>query len=144
MNESNNDPELHRKLSWSLLLLRLSSFLVVFMWTADKFVNPEHAAKIFKVFYKIDGLSNVLAYTIGSVQMLILLAFLVGFQRGISYGLVLLMHTVSALSSFPKYLDPWSNLLFFAAWPMLAALFVVYWMREYDTYSVDGRRVARQ
>jgi hypothetical protein len=32
-----------KRLQWSLLLLRLTVFLVMFMWTIDKFVNPGHA-----------------------------------------------------------------------------------------------------
>ena len=38
-------------------------------------------------------------------------------------------------SSFGRYLDPWTapNLLFFAAWPMLAAIFALYYLRDLDT-----------
>lgn len=32
-----------------------------------------------------------------------------------------------------QYLDPFNNLLFFAAWPMLAACFAFYLLRELDT-----------
>jgi hypothetical protein len=34
-----------------------------------------------------------------------------------------------------QYLNPWepNNLLFFAAWPMLAACFSLYLLRELDT-----------
>jgi hypothetical protein len=31
----------------ALLLLRLSVFLVMFMWTLDKFLNPGHTAQVY-------------------------------------------------------------------------------------------------
>ncbi|NER79557.1 MAG: hypothetical protein F6K42_08230 [Leptolyngbya sp. SIO1D8] len=48
------------------------------------------------------------------------------------------MHAVSTLASFPRYLDPFTtpNLLFFAAWPMLAACFGVFFLRDLDTLWV--------
>lgn len=35
------------RLSLSLLGLRLTVFLVMLMWTLDKFIRPEHAAGVF-------------------------------------------------------------------------------------------------
>jgi hypothetical protein len=46
---------------------------------------------------------------------------------------VLLLHAVSTFSSYRQYLDPFNNLLFFAAWPMLAACFTLYTLRDLDT-----------
>jgi len=49
---------------------------------------------------------------------------------------VLLLHGVSTLSSFHQYRFPFenkTNLLFFAAWPMLAACFTLYYLRDLDT-----------
>jgi len=43
------------------------------------------------------------------------------------------MHAVSTLSSFPQYIDAFNNLLFFAAWPMLAACIALFLLREHDT-----------
>jgi len=40
------------KLQFSLLFLRLTVFLVMFMWTIDKLINPGHAAKVFEKFYR--------------------------------------------------------------------------------------------
>ncbi len=46
-----------RKLSLSLLVLRLSVFVVMLVWSVDKFVRPEHAAAVFERFYLIDNLT---------------------------------------------------------------------------------------
>lgn len=78
-----------RRISVALLLLRLSVFLVMLMWTLDKFVKPDHAAAIFKKFYLIGGLSNVPIYIIGTIQLVIILGFVAGFQKRWTYLLVL-------------------------------------------------------
>ena len=124
-----------KRLSLSLLFLRIGVFVVMFIWTLDKFVNPEHTAKVFEVFYMIPGLSKSAAYTIGTIQAVVVIAFVVGFKKRISYGLVLLMHTISTVSSYARYFDPWTgpNLLFYAAIPMLAATIALYLLREQDT-----------
>lgn len=123
------------RLKTSLLLLRWGVFIVFFMWTIDKFINPEHAAAVFEKFYFIEGLSNILAYAIGAVQLVVVLSFVLGFKKRISYGIVFILHFASTVLSYERYLDPWTspNLLFFAAWPMLAAIFVLYLLRDQDT-----------
>jgi uncharacterized membrane protein YkgB len=127
-----------RRIPVALLLLRLSVFLVMLMWTLDKFVNPNHAAAVYQNFYLISGLSNQMFYIIGAIQLIIILGFVAGFQKRWTYLLVLFFHAVSTFSSFPKYLAPFDNLLFFAAWPMLAACFTLYYLRDMDTlWTVD-------
>ncbi|MEQ8541725.1 MAG: hypothetical protein RIB93_30235 [Coleofasciculus sp. D1-CHI-01] len=127
-----------RRISVALLSLRLSVFLVMLMWTLDKFVNPDHAAAVYQNFYLISGLSNQMFYVIGAIQLMIILGFVTGFKKRWTYLLVLFFHAVSTFSSFPKYLAPFDNLLFFAAWPMLAACFTLYYLRDMDTlWTVD-------
>jgi hypothetical protein len=120
------------KLGWSLFILRLGVFIVMLVWTLDKFVSPGHTAAIFENFYGIGGLSATLAYVIGALQLILIIAFVVGYRKTISYGLVMVLHAISTFSSFPQYLDAFSNLLFFAAWPMLAACVALFVLRDYD------------
>ncbi len=122
-----------QRISLALLLLRLGVFLVMVMWTLDKFFNPQHAARVFQKFYLIGGLSTPAFYAIGGAEIVLLLAFLVGYQRKVTYGAVLLLHAISTLASFRMYLTPFPNLLYFAAWPMLAACFALYSLRDLDT-----------
>jgi putative oxidoreductase len=119
----------------SLLSLRYGVGIVMVMWTLDKFVNPEHAAKVFSFFYKIGGLGNTAIYAIGALQLAVVGAFLLGIKKKWSYGAIFALHAISTFSSFAMYLDPWGprNLLFFAAWPMLAACFALYQLKEVDT-----------
>ena len=112
------------------------------MWTIDKFVRPEHAAAVYENFYFISGLNNTIFHLIGAIQLAIIIGFLLGYQKKITYGAVLLLHGISTLSSFAKYLAPFSdgNLLFYAAWPMLAACFALYYLRDLDTRWVIDKR----
>ncbi len=141
-SELNTESEMSRRLAWCLLWLRLGIATVFVMWTVDKFVNPEHTAAVFKKFYKIGELSNELSYTIGAIQMLLIVCFIIGLFRTFSYGVILVLHAISTFSSYKNYLDPWTypNLLFFAAIPMLAACVTVWWLRKYDLFSVDAAR----
>tara|TARA_R110001583_G_scaffold21964_11_gene82913 strand:+ start:806 stop:1219 length:414 start_codon:yes stop_codon:yes gene_type:complete len=123
---------LQNRLQWSLFSLRLSIFIVMFMWTMDKFVNPAHGALVLKAFYGINESSNTLFYILGALQLLLVLAFVTGIKKRISYGLILLIHASSTFASFPRYIDGFNNLLFFAAWPMLGACLALYLLRDAD------------
>ena len=125
-------PELKNRLEWSLFSLRLGVFIVFIMWTLDKFFNPGHTAKVFEIFYGISGSSATAVYIMGALQLLLVLAFMTGVKKRISYGLILLMHAGSTFSSFSRYIDGFNNLLFFAAWPMLAACLALYLLRDLD------------
>ena len=112
--------DVRTRLQWSLLALRLGVFIVMFVWTLDKFVNPGHSIAIFEKFYSIPGLGETVAYIMGALQ------------------LILVLHGGSTLSALGQYLDAFNNLLFFAAWPMWAACFVLYFMRDQDTKFTLG------
>lgn len=137
-----NDSQL-RHLPLSLFLLRLGVLAVMVPWTIDKFVRPEHAAGVFGHFYLMPGMGETFFLLVGAVQLLILLGFALGYFKTWTYGLVLAMHAVSTLSSWKMYLAPFAegpNLLFFAAWPMLAACVALFLLRDHDTLYSPGSR----
>ncbi|MGB0134118.1 hypothetical protein [Dokdonella sp.] len=131
-----------KRLSLSLLGLRLSIFLVMLMWTLDKVIRPEHAASVFAKFYALDGFGTTIIMALGVLELVLLLAFVTGFARRFTYGTVLLLHAGSTLSSWQQYLHPYEggNLMFFTAWPMLAACFALYLLRDADRMTIGGRR----
>lgn len=128
-----------------LLVLRLTVFLVMLVWTLDKFVEPQHASKIMEHFYFIKGVSDSMIYIIGALELTVLVGFAAGFAKKWTYGLVLLFHAVSTLSSYNQYVHPLvaPNLLFFAAWPMLGACFALYYLRDLDTLFRISRAAAQ-
>ena len=125
-----------RRIPLTLLLLRLSVFLVMLMWTLDKFIRPEHAADVFGKFYFIGGLGHTIIYIIGAIQLAVIIGFVLGWQKPFTYAGVLFFHAVSTFSAFKQYFAPFAdvNLLFFAAWPMLAACFALFYLKHLDTY----------
>lgn len=124
----------NKSLPIALFGLRISIFLMMFMWTIDKLINPAHAGKIYEKFYFIGGLEGSVMQVLGVVELTILTMFLVGLYKKFSYGFVLVIHAVSTLSSFKQYLSPFEgpHLLFFAAWPMLAACIALFLLRDED------------
>ncbi|KJG54218.1 membrane protein [Photobacterium kishitanii] len=128
-------PKLKNKLGLGLLGLRLSIALVFTMWALDKVLVPEHAMKIFTSFYGLN-ISSSLLVVLGIAQLVFITIFVMGLWKNITYLIILVLHAGSTFSSFAKYLDPFNNLLFFAAWPMLAACFVLYLLRDHDIYTI--------
>ena len=127
-----------KRIATSLLLLRLSVFVVMLMWTLDKFVNPGHASRVLENFFGISGFGEAAFLIIGALEMLLILAFVTGSWKRLSYGLILVLHAASTFVSYAQYMDPFNNLLFFAAWPMLAACVTLYALRDLDTIAVTG------
>jgi hypothetical protein len=116
---------------WALFLLRLGVFIVMFAWTLDTFISPEHSANIFHNFYFINAVGSQILMIIGRLEMLIILAFLGGIWKRWTDGFVMPLHAVSTFSSWQFYTIK-INLLFFAAWPMLAACVALYLLRDLD------------
>lgn len=126
----------NKKLQVGLFLLRITVFLVMFMWTLDKLVRPEHGAAVFQVFYRLPLSGEGIMYAIGALELIVIFGFLLGIFKSWTYGLVLVFHLISTLSAYQQYLMPFEsvNLLFFAAWPMLAACICLFLLREEDTF----------
>lgn len=144
--ENMTNQDLAAQLGVPLLLIRMGVAIVFFMWTLDKLLNPEHAARVFAAFYMIPSLTETASYIIGSLQMIVVLAFLAGAFKRFSYTAVFVMHLVSSASTYARYFDPWTgtNLLFFAALPMLAGCWALVVLREHDRIlSVDAWRDKR-
>ena len=123
------------RLPLSLFLLRVGVFVVMLMWTLDKFLHPEHSTSVYEHFYFLPGLGSSLFYLIGAVELALIIGFLAGFKKRFTYAAILTLHAVSTVSSYRQYLTPFQSghLLFFAAWPMLAACFALYFLRDADT-----------
>lgn len=118
-----------------MLILRYGVFVVMLMWTMDKFINPEHAARVFAKFYGLEGLGEGLMYGVAGMELLVITGFVLGLYPSVTYGIVLVLHAISTFSCYAQYLDPFENLLFFAAWPMLTACVALYLLRDLDTWG---------
>jgi len=124
-----------KKLALSLFFMRITVFVALLMWTFRKILSPERSAAVFKKFYFVPGLSDNIVYVLAALQLAIIIAFVLGLFKRWTYGLVFFMHGVATITPIKQYFTPYegSHLLFFAAWPMFAACFALYILRDQDT-----------
>ncbi len=130
-----------KRLAIALLALRVTLGLFMLQWGVEKFVVPGTTLAIFRNFYGLN-LGSFVPPVVGAVQVVLALAFLVGYRPRITYGVFLAMRTVTTLATIPRLLAPWnpvSNHLFIAGVPVLAGFFALYLLRDWDRYRIPGR-----
>ncbi|MGH7614405.1 MAG: hypothetical protein ACREMW_10255 [Gemmatimonadales bacterium] len=134
---------------WALAVLRLSLGVFLLLWGLEKFAIPTTTVGIWHKFYGL-GLAASLVPLVGALESVLALAITGGLWRRASYGLGLVLHAVSVLSSWRQLIDPWGlrsggspNHLFLAGVPVLAGFVALYLLRERDGWTLDawlGRR----
>nr|WP_298373624.1 hypothetical protein [uncultured Halomonas sp.] len=117
-----------------LLALRLSTALFLLIWVGEKLLAPEIARRVSETFYGVSP-SDTSMLIVGIIQGIVVLLFALGFAKTWTYGAVLLMHTVSVFSTFPRLMNPYEppNHLFWAAVPLLIAIGLLFALRHRDT-----------
>jgi hypothetical protein len=85
---------------------------------------------------------------LGVAELILSLALLLGFYRTISYGLSLLVHTVTIVVSWRQLFDPWGlakagSHLWISTWPTWGGFAALFLMREWDIWTLDGWRQSR-
>ncbi|MGD9710774.1 MAG: hypothetical protein AB7V46_01760 [Thermomicrobiales bacterium] len=130
------------RLEASLLLMRVAIAAFLLVWALDKVIAPEHARAVFSHFYFVPDAAPLILKAVGILQIGIVLAFGAGFARSWTYGAVLLMHAASTASTYAHLVAPWaegSQLLFWAAVPVLAAVIALFLLRDRDRLlSIDA------
>jgi len=71
----------------------------------------------------------------GVLMLALLVAFLIGFKKKISYLLVLILHGIGTMMTIPSLIPGLEgyNQLFLAAVPALGAMLLLYCLRDEDT-----------
>ena len=126
----------------ALFLTRLSIFYFLLPWQIMRFTKPESASGIAKKYYHVGGLNESLGLVIAVFWMALLVAFLVGFKKSVSYGLVFALHTGAIILALPAYIMGTGgfNQLFLAAIPAAAAMGLLWILRKEDTLlSLGGK-----
>ena len=123
------------KLRLPLFLTRLSIFYFLLPWQIARFKDPEFSGRIADKYYHVSSLPDTAGLAIGVFWMLLLLAFVTGFKKRISYGLVFLLHVIGIVLALPYYIYGLANFnqLFVAAIPAAAAMGLLYVLRDEDT-----------
>jgi putative oxidoreductase len=140
-------PEIDRRIPAALLILRFFLGIFLLHWSIEKLILPDAAARIASNFYGVT-LPAPASYALGTAELILSLALLFGFYRTISYGLSLLVHTVTVVVSWRQLFDPWGlakvgNHLWISTWPTWGGFAALFLMRDWDTWTVDGWRQSR-
>jgi uncharacterized membrane protein YphA (DoxX/SURF4 family) len=127
-----------------LLILRLGLGVFLLLFGIDKLVAPHTTAAVFVHYYGLDVVPGALIYGVGSLEIALSLAILVGFWKTLSYGLGLALHTVSTLATYRELLSPFGeNHMYLAAVPVLAGFVTLFLLRRHDVlWSFGAGRAA--
>lgn len=117
-----------------LFLTRLSIFLFMLPWQLMRFTKPEAINNISSKYYKF-SMPEIGSTITGVLMIALLIAFLVGFKKKISYLLVLILHGVGTVMTIPNLIPGLEgyNQLFLAAIPAVAAMLLLFCLRDEDT-----------
>lgn len=117
-----------------LFLTRLSIFLFMLPWQIMRFTKPDVINNISNKYYKF-SMPEIGSTITGVLMIALLLAFLIGFKKKISYLLVLILHGIGTLMTLPNLIPGLEgyNQLFLAAVPALGAMLLLYCLRDEDT-----------
>ncbi len=135
------DPLVTERMALAVLRVSLGVFLL--LWGLEKFVIPATTVGIWGHFYGL-GLAASLVPLVGALESALAVAITVGLWRRVTYGLGLVLHAASVLSTWRQLLDPWGlrsgggpDHLFLAGVPVLAAFVALYLLRDRDAWTLD-------
>lgn len=122
------------KVKVSLFAMRLGVAIVFLAWTIDKIVNYSHNSGMINHYYKI-AISQPILLAMGIAELIVVLLFLVGKFKNVTYAIILFAHSVTTLVSSWRLFPPYElhQLLYFGSLPMLGACIGLYLMRDKDT-----------
>jgi uncharacterized membrane protein YphA (DoxX/SURF4 family) len=146
--EKSMSPEVDRRIPCALFILRFFLATFLLQWGVEKLILPDAAARIALGFYGLT-LPAPAAYALGVAELILSLALLFGFYRTMSYGLSLLVHTVTVVVSWRQLFDPWGlakvgNHLWISTWPTWGGFAALFLMRTWDSWTIDGWRQSRR
>ncbi len=137
------------RLAKSLLVLRVALGLFLLQWGIEKFVLVEGTTGIFEHFYKFVPPGGILP-VLGALECALAIGLLIGAYRKYTYGAAFLLHGLVTIATWQQLIDPYGliwgrvNHLFAAGVPVLAGFWLLYQMRDKDTYSYDATVAARK
>ena len=137
-------PDVDRRAATGLLILRFFLGIFLLQWSVEKLILPGATIRIAQNFYGV-SLPVWASYALGIAELVLSLALLVGAYRTISYGLSLLVHTITVVVSWRQLFDPFGfakvgSHLWISTWPTWGAFAALFLMRDWDLYTVDGWR----
>lgn len=144
-----------RRIEIALLIIRVTAAIFLGLWATLKFYHPEWQRNIFEGAYNISffTVTDNLSYLIGSVQIIIVLAFVSGFMRTWTYGIVMLMSAAGVMGSLGSFINineagelyaaytKYPKNLMLTSIPTLGALVGLFLMRDLDNlFSLSAKK----
>ncbi len=117
-----------------LFVTRIFIFLFLLPWQLMRFTKQDVINNISNKYYKF-SMPEIGSTISGVLMMALLIAFVIGFKKKITYFLVLILHALGTIMTIP-YLIPGTekfNALFLAAIPTIGAMWLLWALREQDT-----------
>ena len=145
-----------KRIEIALLIMRITAAIFLGLWATLKFHHPEWQRNIFEGAYNISffTVSDNLSYFLGTVQIIIVLAFVSGFMRKYSYGLMMLMSAAGVLGSLGSFINineageiyaayaKYPKNLMLTSIPTLGALVALFILRDMDNlFSLSNKRI---
>lgn len=134
-----------KRIEIALLIIRITAAIFLGLWATLKFHHPEWQRNIFEGAYNISffTVTDNLSYFLGTVQIIIVLAFVSGFMRTWTYGLMMLMSAagvIGSLGSYMVYYNYPKNLMLTSI-PTLGALIALFLLRDLDNlFSLSAKK----
>src|SRR5260370_24657150 len=94
-------PEHDKRIPAALLILRFFLAIFLLQWSIEKLILPNAAAGIARNFYGVT-LAVPASYALGTTELILSLALLLGFYLTLIYCPSLLCHSVTVLVSWPQ------------------------------------------
>ena len=134
--------ERDRNLELSLFLIRITVAVFLLVWAVAKFANVKQQQGVFGTFYGWKEVTTETLSMIGAVQVLLILAFAAGAFKTWTYGAIFLMHAGGTLAGWSRMIPPYgpsASMTFWAAVPVLAAIFELFLLRDRDRMLAVSR-----
>lgn len=133
--------DLEKRLSFSLLMCRIVTFLIFAAYAYGTIKRPLMNADALEKVYYLPGLPSGVMIALGILQMIIAVAVLLGAYKKISRGILVILAFLSTI--MPTYiigyftatvgLKPHPAILYFTNFCLFACAFMIYHLRDHDT-----------
>ncbi len=148
------------RLNLALLIIRLGAGAFLVVWASLKFLRPEWMVNVFRGTYQQAWVTQDHAFIVGALQMLVVIIFILGLWRTLTYAFITVMHATGVLGTLLSgsllfkgglkkalstgvfeigYTGFPANLLWTSV-ATLAALVALFLLRHHDGWTIDGLR----
>lgn len=134
----------------ALLFVRITSAIFFLQWGIEKFIATDMSVSMMERWYGVGVYQEAVTLATGVFEILLALALATGALRRITYGVAALVKlktcwAIAALLLFPFATESGGRLSTVAASvPLFATLWFLYWVRAWDTMSIDAKPKASE